>query len=77
MLIIRCSNPTCRVSYHPLYACATGLCVELEDEDILFLLSVDEDDEDQCLCLLSFCKKYRQPSNDRLEASDERVGKIV
>ncbi|KAK8510354.1 hypothetical protein V6N12_011725 [Hibiscus sabdariffa] len=74
---IQCSNPSCRVAYHPLCARAAGLCVELEDEDRLFLLSVDEDDEDQCIRLLSFCKKHRQPSNDRVEASDERVGKIV
>ncbi|KAK8636898.1 hypothetical protein V6N13_064333 [Hibiscus sabdariffa] len=72
-----CSNPTCRVAYHPLCARAAGLCVELEDEDRVFLLSVDEDDEDQCIRLLSFCKKHRQPSNDRVEASDERVGRIV
>ncbi|KAL4376625.1 hypothetical protein GQ457_02G042800 [Hibiscus cannabinus] len=74
---IQCSNPTCRVAYHPLCARAAGLCVELEEEDRLFLLSVDEDDEDQCIRLLSFCKKHRQPSNDRVEASDERVGRIV
>ncbi|KAE8673867.1 Histone-lysine N-methyltransferase ATX1 [Hibiscus syriacus] len=74
---IQCSNPTCRVAYHPLCARAAGLCVELEDEDRLFLLSVDEDDEDQCIRLLSFCKKHRQPSNDRVEASDERVSRIV
>lgn len=73
---IQCSNPTCRVAYHPLCARAAGLCVELEDEDRLFLLSVDEDDEDQCIRLLSFCKKHRQPSNDRV-ASDERFGRIA
>ncbi|WRX20142.1 SET domain - like 10 [Theobroma cacao] len=73
---IQCSNTTCRVAYHPLCARAAGLCVELEDEDRLFLLSVDEDDEDQCIRLLSFCKKHRQPSNDRL-TSDERVGRTV
>lgn len=42
----------------------------------MFLLSVDEDDEDQCIRLLSFCKKHRQPSNDRV-ASDERFGRIA
>ncbi|XWS09310.1 hypothetical protein CRYUN_Cryun40dG0074500 [Craigia yunnanensis] len=73
---IQCSNTTCRVAYHPLCARAAGLCVELEDEDRLFLLSVDEDDEDPCIRLLSFCKKHRQPSNDRL-ASDERVGRTA
>ncbi|XP_031271305.1 histone-lysine N-methyltransferase ATX2-like isoform X2 [Pistacia vera] len=73
---IQCSNSTCRVAYHPLCARAAGLCVELEDEDRLNLLSFDEDDEDQCIRLLSFCKKHRQPSNDRL-AIDERVGQIT
>ncbi|XWS22244.1 hypothetical protein CRYUN_Cryun29cG0017900 [Craigia yunnanensis] len=73
---IQCSNTSCRVAYHPLCARAAGLCVELEDEDRLFLLSVDEDDEDQCIRLLSFCKKHRQPSNDRL-ASDEQVGRTA
>ncbi|XWS35269.1 hypothetical protein CRYUN_Cryun21dG0111600 [Craigia yunnanensis] len=58
----------CGVSY--------GACIQLEDEDRLFLLFVVEDDEDQCICLLSFCKKHRQPSNDRL-ASDEQVGRTA
>jgi hypothetical protein len=35
------------------------------------VLSVD-DDEDQCIRLLSFCKKHRQPSHDHFEA-DEHV----
>ncbi|KAK2641715.1 hypothetical protein Ddye_023478 [Dipteronia dyeriana] len=70
---IQCSNSTCRVAYHPLCARAADLCVELEDEDRLHLLSLDEDDEDQCIRLLSFCKKHRQPSNERL-ATDERIG---
>ncbi|TXG72916.1 hypothetical protein EZV62_001495 [Acer yangbiense] len=47
--------------------------LKLEDEDRLHLLSLDEDDEDQCIRLLSFCKKHRQPSNERL-ATDERIG---
>ncbi|XP_061968612.1 histone-lysine N-methyltransferase ATX2-like isoform X3 [Populus nigra] len=72
---IQCSNNTCRVAYHPLCARAAGLCVELEDEDRLYLLSLDEDDADQCIRLLSFCKKHRQPSNDRM-VTDERVGRI-
>ncbi|XP_039054780.1 histone-lysine N-methyltransferase ATX2-like [Hibiscus syriacus] len=74
---IQCSNPMCRIAYHPLCARVAGLCVELEDEERLFLLSVDEDDEDQCIRLLSFCKKHRQPSNDQIEASDEQVGRII
>ncbi|KAG6748614.1 hypothetical protein POTOM_048543 [Populus tomentosa] len=70
-----CSNNACRVAYHPLCARAAGLCVELEDEDRLYLLSFDEDDADQCIRLLSFCKKHRQPSNERV-VTDERVGQI-
>lgn len=61
---IQCSNNACRVAYHPLCARAAGLCVELEDEDRLHLLSVDDDDEDQCIRLVSFCKRHRQPSNE-------------
>uniref|UniRef100_A0A6N2NE06 PHD-type domain-containing protein n=1 Tax=Salix viminalis TaxID=40686 RepID=A0A6N2NE06_SALVM len=72
---IQCSNNTCRVAYHPLCARAAGLCVELEDEDRLYLLSLDEDDTDQCIRLLSFCKKHRQPSNDRM-VTDEQAGRI-
>lgn len=68
---IQCSNNSCRVAYHPLCARAAGLCVELENEDRLYLLSVD-DDEDQCIRLLSFCKKHRQPSHDH-SVADERV----
>ncbi|KDP42889.1 hypothetical protein JCGZ_23831 [Jatropha curcas] len=72
---IQCSNNTCRVAYHPLCARAAGLCVELEDEDRLHLLAVD-DEEDQCIRLLSFCKKHRQPSNDR-PVIDERINRIT
>ncbi|KAK6930634.1 SET domain, partial [Dillenia turbinata] len=72
---IQCSNNTCRVAYHPLCARAAGYCVELEDEDRLCLAGVNEedhDDDDQCIRLLSFCKKHRQPSNER-SAADERI----
>ncbi|CAH2038811.1 unnamed protein product [Thlaspi arvense] len=64
---IQCSNSSCRVAYHPLCARAAGLCVELADEDRLFLLSMDDDEADQCIRLLSFCKRHRQTSNDHLE----------
>lgn len=64
---IQCSNSSCRVAYHPLCARAAGLCVELADEDRLFLLSMEEDDADQCIRLLSFCKRHRQTSNNHLE----------
>ncbi|KAF2322268.1 hypothetical protein GH714_009889 [Hevea brasiliensis] len=73
---IQCSNNTCRVAYHPLCARAAGLCVELEDEDRLHLLAVDDDEEDQCIRLLSFCKKHRQPSNER-PVIDERIGRVT
>ncbi|XP_073001650.1 histone-lysine N-methyltransferase TRX1-like isoform X1 [Typha latifolia] len=66
---IQCSHNTCRVAYHPLCARAAGLCVELEDEDKIHLMSLDEDD-DQCIRLLSFCKKHRQPSNERPSAEE-------
>lgn len=73
---IQCSNHTCYAAYHPLCARAAGLCVELEDEDRLYLLAVDDDEEDQCIRLLSFCKKHRQPSNER-SAADERLGRVA
>ncbi|XP_038884706.1 histone-lysine N-methyltransferase ATX2-like [Benincasa hispida] len=70
---IQCSNNTCYVAYHPLCARAAGLCVELEEDDRLHLLAADEDEEHQCIRLLSFCKKHRPPSNERLMAED-RIG---
>ncbi|EEF34619.1 histone-lysine N-methyltransferase ATX2 [Ricinus communis] len=73
---IQCSNNTCRVAYHPLCARAAGLCVELEDEERLHLLSVDDDVEDQCIRLLSFCKRHKQPSNER-PVTEERIGRIT
>ncbi|KAK4778260.1 hypothetical protein SAY87_018447 [Trapa incisa] len=62
---IQCSNNSCRVAYHPLCARAADLCVELEDEERLHLLSFDDDEENQCIRLLSFCKRHKQPSNER------------
>ncbi|XP_058102565.1 histone-lysine N-methyltransferase TRX1-like isoform X2 [Magnolia sinica] len=73
--INKCSNSTCRVAYHPLCARAADLCVELEDEDRIHLMSVDEDD-DQCIRLLSFCKRHRQPSHER-SPSNEQIGQTV
>ncbi|KAG4937609.1 hypothetical protein JHK85_052528 [Glycine max] len=57
----------CGVSY--------GACIQLENEDRLYLLSVD-DDEDQCIRLLSFCKKHRQPSNEP-SVADERMVRVA
>ncbi|XP_052172475.1 histone-lysine N-methyltransferase ATX2 isoform X2 [Diospyros lotus] len=70
---IQCSNNTCRVAYHPLCARAAGFCVELEDEDKLHLISMDEDEDEQCIRLLSFCKKHRPPSIARLTGDDRIV----
>ncbi|KAJ4967635.1 hypothetical protein NE237_014336 [Protea cynaroides] len=74
---IQCSNNICCVAYHPLCARAAGLCVEPEDEDRLHLISMDEDEEDQCIRLLSFCKRHRQPSNERCSPADEQAGKVT
>ncbi|CAN1170991.1 Histone-lysine N-methyltransferase ATX2 [Linum perenne] len=72
---IQCSNHNCCAAYHPLCARAAGLCVELEDEERLYLLSMEEDDEEQCIRLLSFCKRHKQPSNDR-PIVDERISRV-
>lgn len=37
---------------------------------------MDDDEEDQCIRLLSFCKKHRQPSNERPTA-DERIERVA
>ncbi|XP_020591752.1 histone-lysine N-methyltransferase TRX1-like [Phalaenopsis equestris] len=66
---IQCSNSTCCVAYHPLCARAAGYCVELEDENKIHLMSLDDDD-DQCVRLVSFCKKHSQPSSDRTHNDD-------
>ncbi|KAL6970849.1 hypothetical protein U1Q18_030531 [Sarracenia purpurea var. burkii] len=71
-----CSNNSCRVAYHPLCARAAGFCVELEDEDRLHLISMDEDEDEQCIRLLSFCKKHRPASSERL-AADDRIAPIA
>ncbi|KAG8369538.1 hypothetical protein BUALT_Bualt14G0023900 [Buddleja alternifolia] len=70
---IQCSNFTCRVAYHPLCARAAGFCLEPEDVDRLHLAPFDEDEEDQCIQLLSFCRKHRPSSNERFSV-DERIG---
>ncbi|KAG0491118.1 hypothetical protein HPP92_007981 [Vanilla planifolia] len=67
---IQCSNSTCRVAYHPLCARAAGYCVELEDENKIHLMSLDDDDDDQCIRLISFCKKHSHSSNDRTPSEE-------
>ncbi|CAH2059896.1 unnamed protein product [Thlaspi arvense] len=66
---IQCSNNSCRVAYHPLCARAAGLCVELESEDRHFLLSAEDEEADQCIRMLSFCKRHRQTSIACLESN--------
>ncbi|XP_073137741.1 histone-lysine N-methyltransferase ATX2-like isoform X2 [Henckelia pumila] len=68
---IQCSNSTCRVAYHPLCARVAGFCVEPEDVDRLHFIPFDEDEEDQCIQLFSFCKKHGPLSNDPLP--NERI----
>ncbi|KAL1808010.1 hypothetical protein DCAR_0727409 [Daucus carota subsp. sativus] len=67
---IQCSNSSCYVAYHPLCARAAGFCVEPEDEDRLHMIPIDEDEDNQWIRLLSFCKKHRPLSPDHLFAGD-------
>ncbi|KAL3621646.1 hypothetical protein CASFOL_036558 [Castilleja foliolosa] len=73
IIILQCSNNNCRVAYHPLCARAAGFCLEPDDIDRLHLVPFDDDEEDQCIELLSFCKKHRPSSNERLPF-DEHSG---
>ncbi|XP_074322612.1 histone-lysine N-methyltransferase ATX2-like isoform X2 [Apium graveolens] len=61
---IQCSNSSCYVAYHPLCARAAGFCVEPEDEDRLHIIPLDEDEDNQWIRLLSFCKRHRPSSQD-------------
>ncbi|XP_018477200.2 histone H3-lysine(4) N-trimethyltransferase ATX1 isoform X2 [Raphanus sativus] len=67
---IQCSNDSCRVAYHPLCARASGLCVEHESEDKLFLLPKEDEEADQRIRMRSFCKRHRQTSTACLESKD-------
>ncbi|KAL8154579.1 hypothetical protein AgCh_000086 [Apium graveolens] len=60
---IQCSNNSCYVAYHPLCARAAGFCLELEDEDRLHLIPGEDDEQFQCVRLLSYCKRHRPSSN--------------
>ncbi|KAL8200017.1 hypothetical protein R6Q57_011356 [Mikania cordata] len=74
---IQCSNSTCYVAYHPLCARAAGFCAELADADRLQLVPIDEDEENQCIRLLSFCKRHSpNPMIERV-VPDERMGQIL
>ncbi|XP_047321506.1 histone-lysine N-methyltransferase ATX2-like [Impatiens glandulifera] len=70
---IQCSNNTCRVAYHPLCARAAGFCAELAVEERLHNISMDEDEDGQCIRLLSFCKKHRPVGNERSKADHRTV----
>ncbi|KAI3814266.1 hypothetical protein L1987_19016 [Smallanthus sonchifolius] len=73
---IQCSNNACYVAYHPLCARAAGFCAELADADRLQLVPIDEDEENQCIRLLSFCKRHSpNPMIERV-VPDERKGQI-
>ncbi|KAK9053481.1 hypothetical protein SSX86_030115 [Deinandra increscens subsp. villosa] len=73
---IQCSNNACYVAYHPLCARAAGFCAELADADRLQLVPIDEDEENQCIRLLSFCKRHSpNPMIERV-VPDERMGQI-
>ncbi|PWA83093.1 methyltransferase [Artemisia annua] len=73
---IQCSNNACYVAYHPLCARAAGFCAELADADRLQVVPIDEDEENQCIRLLSFCKRHSpNPSIERV-APDERMGQL-
>ncbi|KAK3025443.1 hypothetical protein RJ639_042169 [Escallonia herrerae] len=71
-----CSKSTCYVAYHPLCARAAGFCAELEDEDRMHLIPLDEDEENQCIRLLSFCKKHR-PASTEHPLADERISQVA
>lgn len=73
---IQCSNNACYVAYHPLCARAAGFCAELADADRLQLVPLDEDEENQCIRLLSFCKRHSPTSMTDRAVPDERMRQI-
>ncbi|XP_076937993.1 histone-lysine N-methyltransferase ATX2-like [Bidens hawaiensis] len=73
---IQCSNNTCYVAYHPLCARAAGFCAELADSDRLQLAPIEEDEENQCIRLLSFCKRHSPNPTIERTNPDERMGQI-
>lgn len=50
---------------------------QLEDEDKLHLLSLDDDEENQCIRLLSFCKRHKQPTSDRPGSDAAPIGQVI
>lgn len=68
---IQCSDQNCRVAYHPLCARAAGLFIEVLEDKARHAPSADEDCE-QSLRLTSFCRKHRQPPDERTPADQQR-----
>ncbi|XP_071704627.1 histone H3-lysine(4) N-trimethyltransferase ATX1-like [Rutidosis leptorrhynchoides] len=73
---IQCSNNSCYVAYHPLCARAAGFCAELADADRLQLVPLDEDEENQCIHLLSFCKRHSPNPTTERSVHDVPMGPI-
>lgn len=52
------------------------MSIQLADADRLQVVPIDEDEENQCIRLLSFCKRHSpNPSIERV-APDERMGQL-
>ncbi|GJR00469.1 histone-lysine N-methyltransferase ATX2-like protein isoform X1 [Tanacetum coccineum] len=73
---IQCSNNACYVAYHPLCSRAVGFCAELANVDRLQVVPLDEDEENQCIRLLSFCKRHSPNRSTERVAPDERIGQL-
>ncbi|XP_071696799.1 histone H3-lysine(4) N-trimethyltransferase ATX1-like [Rutidosis leptorrhynchoides] len=71
---IQCSNSACYVAYHPLCARAAGFCAELAAAERQQLVPLDEDEENQCIRLLSFCKRHSPNPTIERTVHDERMG---
>ncbi|CAA3022076.1 histone-lysine N-methyltransferase ATX2-like [Olea europaea subsp. europaea] len=68
---IQCSNNKCHVAYHPLCARAAGFCLEPVYEDRLDMIHFDEDEDDQCIRLLSYCRRHGPASKKRLFSNEQ------
>ncbi|GJX57202.1 hypothetical protein Tco_0287099 [Tanacetum coccineum] len=74
--ISKCSNNACYVAYHPLCSRVVGFCAELADADRLQVVPLDEDEENQCIRLLSLCKRHSPNRSTERVAPDERIGQL-
>ncbi|GJS97917.1 histone-lysine N-methyltransferase ATX2 isoform X1, partial [Tanacetum coccineum] len=73
---IQCSNNACYVAYHPLCSRTVGFFAELANVDRLQVVPLDEDEENQCIRLLSFCKRHSPNRSTERVAPDERIGQL-